>query len=564
MSGVGTGIDTGSTAWRILRGVEKGGAFQPLRFLEVEADGSGEPPSLPPLKARDAMAGLGGRDAVLRMTRVPPCPEWRLRALMDFEIEDLSRQAGGGLVADYNLLAVPPGPTGEDTVLLALAREELIERRLERLRAAGISVRGFCPSPLALHHAYLQFGDVREGETVLLVNLGQARIDVAITHQGELVYARHLSGGGRSFTEAIARALDVGDSRARQFKERMADAAASSWANPTEEKIGRAVRAESGELLSMLESTLALFRAEWTEGEAPRPGRLVLCGGGARLRGLDGVLGQGLGIPAGRLDVAPALDVTRMPPEEAELLAERGLESVLAVGLALVSASTERLSVQVLPRAARRRRRLLRETLPLAAAGTCVVAALALHGFASAGELDRASASARRLRGQLSARGREESAYEAARVRQEAAVESAAALVRLAEPSAALLVGLRAVQDSLPPELWVTSFRTQVRRSEKFRTRGRSRPRGRKEESTWIVVEGRGQTGASAAPDVFEAFLERLQTRPGIRDVESAPSTDRGTGTFHFTVQFRLAAGRDPEGKGRDPEGRDEKMEGEG
>ena len=79
-----------------------------------------------PLK--DCVCGLAGRDMTLRYSQVPPTPDWQLRNLMDLEIQDLSQQSGGSLSADYNLLPIEDPDGAVETILLALAKDEGLER----------------------------------------------------------------------------------------------------------------------------------------------------------------------------------------------------------------------------------------------------------------------------------------------------------------------------------------------------------------------------------------------------------------------------------------------------
>src|SRR5690606_25297251 len=107
-----------------------------------------------PLK--DAVAGIAGRDMTLRYTQVPPSPDWQLRNLMELEIADLASQSGDALSADYNLLP----PTGEDadsdTVLMALARNDALDRVAEMVSEAGGSVAAHVPNCIAVYNAYLR------------------------------------------------------------------------------------------------------------------------------------------------------------------------------------------------------------------------------------------------------------------------------------------------------------------------------------------------------------------------------------------------------------------------
>ncbi|HLU39141.1 MAG TPA: hypothetical protein VK081_07130, partial [Planctomycetota bacterium] len=97
-------VDVGSHTVKVLA-AKKGKhglvvtAFAAVPRAEAEAElaGLGIP-------LKGVVAGLGGRDMILRYTQVPPSPDWQLKNLMELELQDLQGQSGGELSADYNLL----------------------------------------------------------------------------------------------------------------------------------------------------------------------------------------------------------------------------------------------------------------------------------------------------------------------------------------------------------------------------------------------------------------------------------------------------------------------------
>src|SRR6185295_17590575 len=119
----------------------------------------------PGFKPTNARVGLTGRDVNIRYTRVPRVPDWQLRNLMRFEVEEIGDQSGSGVASDFNLLPALPEVEGEDVVLLAMAREGLLDAHAAGVRAVGGSVEAFTPNAIALYNAFLRYGVVQD-ETV--------------------------------------------------------------------------------------------------------------------------------------------------------------------------------------------------------------------------------------------------------------------------------------------------------------------------------------------------------------------------------------------------------------
>src|SRR5690606_21617314 len=103
------------------------------------------------ISLKDSTCGLAGRDMTLRYSQVPPTPDWQLRNLMDLEIQDLAQQSGGSLSADYNLLPIDD-ESGSETVLLALAKDDALDRLQGVIQSGGGSVSAFVPNCTALYN----------------------------------------------------------------------------------------------------------------------------------------------------------------------------------------------------------------------------------------------------------------------------------------------------------------------------------------------------------------------------------------------------------------------------
>ena len=214
-----TGIDVGLRSAVVIRGQYKGNTFHVSDFAVEPNEGSGTEDgwkSLEPgFKPTTARIGLTGRDVNLRYVRVPQVPDWQLRKLMRFEVEDIGGQSGEGVASDFNLLPEMPEIEGEDVVVLAMAKESLLADHLEGLVEIGGSLDSFAPNALGLYNAWLRYG-VIEGDTVMIANIGHDNIDVVICRGPDLVFARNLSGGSRLFDQAVAQRFGVSEKKAEE------------------------------------------------------------------------------------------------------------------------------------------------------------------------------------------------------------------------------------------------------------------------------------------------------------------------------------------------------------
>jgi hypothetical protein len=145
-------------------------------------------------QATNARIGLTGRDVNLRYTRVPRVPDWQLRKLMRFEVEEIGDQSGSEVASDFNLLPEMAEIDGEDVVVLAMARESLLEGHWKGWRLGG-KLDALSPNA-GLSTTPGRYG-VIEDDTILLANIGHENVDVILVRGADLLFARNLSGGSK-------------------------------------------------------------------------------------------------------------------------------------------------------------------------------------------------------------------------------------------------------------------------------------------------------------------------------------------------------------------------------
>ena len=105
--------------------------------------------------------------------------------------------------------------------------------------------------------------------------------------------------------------------------------------------------------------------------------RLVISGGGARMKGLKEYLEKKLGKPVELLDTAEGFDLRRLDGEAARLFDEAGGEMAVAVGLAVADAEPDAWKFELLPEEYVARKRFWSKTFWAYAAAVMLVASLA-------------------------------------------------------------------------------------------------------------------------------------------------------------------------------------------
>jgi type IV pilus assembly protein PilM len=516
------GLDIGGTITRIVEGRMRKGAFEIRRTAVVRSA------SLPAalreagLKGCRAVVGVTGRDMILRMTQVPPVPQWQLRELMGFEIEDIAEQSGDELSADFNMLTGATLHSEDEMVLLALVRDSLIAERSAELGGAGVKVAAFTPNAIALHNAVLAT-DGGEG-TVMVVSLAGRNTDIALIQDGELLYARNLGGGGDLFTDAIKDAFRIDAAKAELAKRKLGGFATSDETLSGQRgAVARALVGPLRQVTGMLQSTVVLCRNQLKATDLSLD-RVLLCGAGASIPGLDQALTRSLGVPVEEFDPTDGYLTGAAQIDEG-----RGSDFAVATGLALMALLKDAYRIEILTDAEKKKREFNTKTLWLVLAAALVVAHLVLAGLATHGNYDAASRDLTAMRREVGRRKTAVRNYERA---VDEAREAAAKLAQL-EDLTALGSGVLTVMDlleaGLPPELWVESVRTTRAIEAGFGHGSERRP--------FVVVEGSGKEQSRSLTDAVTEVTLRLRGDPAVAGVVQQFSTDN-RGRFSFTLSI--------------------------
>ncbi|HVR75535.1 MAG TPA: pilus assembly protein PilM [Planctomycetota bacterium] len=348
------------------------------RFLRARMDEVG-------ISARGVVLGLGGQEAMLKYTRIPPVPSWRLKVIMDYEAGEVAERIGEPLARDFRPLQLVREAEEDQTVLLGLAKEKPLETLLQAFEAEGIVVEAAVPVPVAVFAAHHGFGRKADPESpdddlLLAADMGAESLSIALVLNDKLAFARSISFGGKNFTAALAQALKLSPEDAEKLK--IARGGLDERERGVEASTVMALRSAAGQLLGMLQSSIS-FSATQTGVKLPPLSRVVLLGGGMRLKGLASFLGKGLGKAAEHFEPAGLVVAPSVAPVAAKVLQERPGEFGAALGLGvsrLGDASRDegsRTTLTLLPSSYVKRREFKDRTLFLYAAGIFLVIFLA-------------------------------------------------------------------------------------------------------------------------------------------------------------------------------------------
>ncbi len=565
MAAVGTGVSIGSRSVRVLQvRKQKDGSWQVLKALTAPLEGDDVPDARRVAEGRAAVQSVGakgralvslsGRDLIVRYTAVPPVPDWRLEMLMNFEVQEVAEQSGGDVSAAYAKLEIDDTTSGDEVVLVALAKNAYLKPRLEALRGAGLDALGGCPRAVACWWAYKENGHLRHDETVVIMNIGNENTDVAISRAGVLVFARNISGGSKLFTDAIAQNMRVNAATAEKLKVTkgtIMPRGQAKYRDSGEEKIANNLMGVGGHFVSAFNSSVMFAKAQ-TKIPDCNPDRLVIMGAGARLRGLPEYLESNLGVPVELFDPTEGLDVSALSSDAQAALKQEQGAICAALGLAQMAADPEAFQLAVQPEADRKRRHFAQATLPMILAAVALLVGVVVAFVLAGGAQQRALEE----RAKLDERQREFvknfDAYRAAKERVAAVNDAKFRLRRLVAMGPAherITALVQSVIASGFDELYIVKEKSSLRELMVDDQR-----EYQPEVEFEVVIQASGERPPEQAYSAFGVRISTaVQAAPGLAydEIGGLQSQPAGGGTFKFRireVKFPEAVVRNVEG----------------
>ncbi len=272
-------------------------------------------------KGAHIVAAVGGGNVIVRKVVIDRNKMSELREAMQWEAEQIVPFDTSSIALDYQVLD-PDGESAEMSVLLAVAKRDLIDARVQLLRDAGVDPKVVDVEAFALHNAFeFNHPDAMRG-TVALVNIGNDVCNVSVLDDGIPILTRDNTVGVRRLREDLQR-------DARMTAD---DADSALVASTTTPALDNVVHRRGEELAKEIERTGTVAQSL---SRTVRPIREVyIAGGGARVTGLAERLAGLLRIPV--RPVNPLLNLAVADGALADVNADEVASLlVLPVGLAL-------------------------------------------------------------------------------------------------------------------------------------------------------------------------------------------------------------------------------------
>lgn len=263
---------------------------------------------------------ISGTSVVVRFIELPHMSDEELKNAVPFEAEKYIPFNIEEVIIDHQLLIPRLGGENKMLVLLVAAKKSIVNERLKLISAAGLSAGILDVASFANVNAFLNSANRAKDGIIALVDMGAKATDINILDGDKLSFSRSIQQGGNDITKALSDALSVDLKTAEDIKINPGDRAGE-----VDEKIDSILRNIIDEI------HLSFSYYENQSGKTLE--RVLLAGGGSRIKNFSSLLKESLGIDAAPWD----------PTESMELDASADRQSLdaikeqlgVAIGLAL-------------------------------------------------------------------------------------------------------------------------------------------------------------------------------------------------------------------------------------
>lgn len=277
---------------------------------------------------RRAAISLGGNSVILKKIRLTRQKDANFEEQVFYEAEQHLQQDISELYFRYHEIKSLSNPE-EAHLLLVGARRETVEQRIALIRQTGMRIGVVDCDAFALSNMF-EYDYGISDQLIGLVNIGAATTQISLIAGGENLFTREIPLAGASYTNRIAEELRVDLENAETLK-----ITASMQEGSVPAQVVNLIKEINAQLINEIKVTIGYY---FQSGEAAanitEASYIFLCGGSARLYGLDTSLAAELKIPVQSANPFQKVNVNPKKFDNDYLLNQGHLYGI-AVGLGL-------------------------------------------------------------------------------------------------------------------------------------------------------------------------------------------------------------------------------------
>jgi len=251
---------------------------------------------------KNVVSSVSGNQVIVRYVRFPKLGREELLKTIQFEAEPYIPFDIRDVFLGFHVIGdvVEEGQKKMETILVA-SKKEVVQAKLDILNDLNLRPIIIDLDAFAIKNAYELSIDPTIPETVMIINIGASTTNICIVENNVPRVVRDIFIAGNAYSKAIQRAVGCDYKTAEELKARYSILVTSEEKERTLAEnhkealqLSNAVTPVTKDLLGEIQRSLDFYISQNTERSV---NRVLLCGGGAMLKGLDQYLHTELRIP---------------------------------------------------------------------------------------------------------------------------------------------------------------------------------------------------------------------------------------------------------------------------
>ncbi|MDO8435792.1 MAG: type IV pilus assembly protein PilM [bacterium] len=285
------------------------------------------------IKAKNVVASLPEEKAFLQVIQMPRLPEEDLKSAVIYEAENYIPLPMEEVYLDTQIILPLKNHLDHYDILIAALARKTVDSYYSCIEKAGLKPRVLEIESLAIARALAKDGVAKS--PLLLIDLGATKTSFIVFSGTAVRFTSSIPVSSQKLTEAIARTLKIDLAEAEKIK---IEYGLEAITRKKSGEIFDALIPPLTDLVEQIKKHLSFYRDHSSHEHLSPNGavieKILLCGGGANLKGLPDFLSSELGLP-----VELGNPLINILPEDKKAISSLSFEASLsyatALGLAL-------------------------------------------------------------------------------------------------------------------------------------------------------------------------------------------------------------------------------------
>jgi len=279
------------------------------------------------MKIKDVALSISGHSVIVKKITVPSMTEEELEESIKWEAEQYIPFDINDVNVDFHILGQAESPEGQSqlSILLVAAKKDKLNEYTSLVTEIGLNPAVVDVDAFAIENMYERNYDIKEGEVVVLVNVGASVMNVNILKNGTSTFTRDISIGGNRYTEMLQKELNLGYEEAEKVKR------SEEVEGLNSDALMNVINTVNSEIASEISRSVDYFK---TTSAHENVEKIILCGGSSKIKGLTSFLSERLAVP---VEISDPFKKITVDPKlfDLDYVREMGPMSSVVIGLAL-------------------------------------------------------------------------------------------------------------------------------------------------------------------------------------------------------------------------------------